>query len=102
VFLAVCRLSTSSLPVYLGQARPEKAPSLARHLHRGFSRYRRPHGKLPPRRKPSFTNGVALKAETNPAGLISRSVQVWQYAPGQSFPITGVARWEEFAPITTV
>jgi phage recombination protein Bet len=42
------------------------------------------------------------KAETNPAGLVSCAVRVWQYAHGQCLPITGVARWDEFAPLKTV
>ena len=43
-----------------------------------------------------------LKADTNPAGLISCTVRVWQFAHGQWFPIMGVARWDEFAPIKVV
>src|SRR4029077_2255431 len=46
-----------------------------------------------------FIHDDALKADTNPAGLVSCSVRVWQYAHGQWFPITGVARWDELAPI---
>jgi hypothetical protein len=56
----------------------------------------------PDETEPSSINDDTLKAETNPAGLVSCSVRVWQYAHGQWFPITGVARWEEFAPIKTV
>ena len=34
--------------------------------------------------------------------LALMAVRVWQYAHEQWFPITGVARWEELAPIKTV
>jgi len=56
----------------------------------------------PDENEPSFIADDALKADINPAGLISCAVRVWQYAHGQWFPITGVARWDEFAPIKTV
>ena len=56
----------------------------------------------PTRNEPAFIIDDAFKSDTNPAGLVSCSVRVWQYAHGQWFPITGVARWDEFAPIKTV
>jgi phage recombination protein Bet len=56
----------------------------------------------PDENEPSFLVDDALKADTNPAGLVSCSIRVWQYAHGQWFPITGVARWDEFAPVKTV
>jgi phage recombination protein Bet len=51
----------------------------------------------PDENEPSFIVEDALKADTNPAGLVSCAVRVWQW-----FPIAGVARWEEFAPVKTV
>jgi phage recombination protein Bet len=62
----------------------------------------RPGNYRPDENEPAFINDDALKDETNPAGLVSCAVRVWQYAHGQWFPITGVGRWEEFAPIKTV
>ena len=56
----------------------------------------------PDENEPAFIIDDALKTDTNPAGLVSCSVRVWQYAHGQWFPIMGVARWDEFAPIKTV
>jgi len=58
-------------------------------------------GNYRPDAEPAFIADDALKADTNPAGLASCSVRVWQYAHGQWFPITGMARWEEFAPLKT-
>jgi hypothetical protein len=52
--------------------------------------------------EPAFIADNTLKTDTNPAGLVSCAIRVWQYAHGQWFPITGVARWEEFAPLKTV
>ena len=56
----------------------------------------------PDENEPGFIIDDTLKADTNPAGLVSCSVRVWQYAHGQWFPIMGVARWDEFAPLKTV
>jgi phage recombination protein Bet len=56
----------------------------------------------PDENEPGFIIDDALKSDTNPAGLVSCSVRVWQYAHGQWFPITGVARWDEFAPLKVV
>jgi hypothetical protein len=47
----------------------------------------------PDENAPSFIADDALKTDTNPAGLVSCSVRVWQYAHGQWVPITGAARW---------
>jgi len=52
----------------------------------------------PDENEPAFVSDD-LKTEINPAGLVSCAVRVWQYAHGQWFPITGVARWDEFAPL---
>jgi phage recombination protein Bet len=56
----------------------------------------------PDENEPSFIADDTIKTETNPAALFSCAVRVWQYAHGQWLPITGVARWEEFAPLKTV
>jgi phage recombination protein Bet len=56
----------------------------------------------PDENEPAFIADDTLKSDTNPAGLVSCAVRVWQYAHGQWFPITGMARWEEFAPLKTV
>jgi phage recombination protein Bet len=52
--------------------------------------------------EPVFITDEALKSDNNPAGLITCSVRVWQHARGDWHPITGTARWEEFAPLKTV
>ena len=36
---------------------------------------------------------------TNPKGIVKASVKVWQYMVDGWYPITGTARWEEFAPV---
>lgn len=56
----------------------------------------------PDENEPSFICDDARKAETNPAGLVSSSVRVWQHSHGQWFPVTGLAHWDEFAPLKTV
>jgi phage recombination protein Bet len=48
--------------------------------------------------EPAFIADDSLKSDTNPAGLVSCSVRVWQFAHGSWFP----ARWDEFAPLKTV
>jgi hypothetical protein len=52
--------------------------------------------------EPTFIADDSLKADTNPAGLVSCAVRVWQYAHEQWIPITGVARWDELAPLRAV
>jgi phage recombination protein Bet len=52
--------------------------------------------------EPSFITDEDLRSNDNPAGLVSCSVKVWQYAHGQWFPVTGTAHWAEFAPMKTV
>lgn len=38
---------------------------------------------------------------TNPLGIVKAKVRVWRYGPdGNWHPITGTARWTEYAPIT--
>lgn len=56
----------------------------------------------PDEQEPTFITDEALKTETNPAGLISCAVRVWQHAHGEWFQITGTAHWAEFAPLRTV
>ena len=56
----------------------------------------------PDENEPVFISDEALKSETNPASLVSCSVRVWQHSHTQWFPITGVSRWDEFAPLKTV
>ncbi|WP_442755889.1 recombinase RecT [Methylocystis sp. JAN1] len=56
----------------------------------------------PDENEPIFNADDALKSDTNPAGLVSCAVRVWQFLHGQWHPITGHARWEEFAPLKTV
>lgn len=56
----------------------------------------------PDENEPAFVTDDNLKSDINPAGLVSCSVRVWQFAHGQWFQITGTARWDEFAPLKTV
>lgn len=56
----------------------------------------------PDENEPAFVVDEVLKSDTNPAGLVSCAVRVWQFAHGSWFQITGTARWEEFAPLKTV
>jgi len=52
--------------------------------------------------EPVFITDDAMKSDINPPGLVSCAVRVWQFLHGQWHPITGHARWEEFAPLKTV
>ncbi len=56
----------------------------------------------PDENEPAFITDDNLKSDINPAGLVSCSVRVWQFAHSQWFQITGTARWDEFAPLKTV
>lgn len=56
----------------------------------------------PDDQEPAFVCDETLKSDCNPVGLVSCSVRVWQYSRGEWFPISGVARWDEFAPLKTV
>lgn len=46
--------------------------------------------------EPEFTYDTDLKGPLNPLGLVKAKVRVWK----NNKPATGVAYWEEFAPIT--
>ena len=48
---------------------------------------------------PHLEYDPTLRSETNPTGLVSATVKVWQFSHGQWFKIAGAARWDEFAPI---
>lgn len=52
--------------------------------------------------EPTFVTRRNLKSETNPAGLVSCTVRVWQFSHGEWHRISGTARWDEFAPLKTV
>lgn len=56
----------------------------------------------PDENEPTFITDASLKSDINPAGLVSCSVRVWQFAHNSWFPITGTARWDEFAPLKTI
>jgi len=55
----------------------------------------------PDEKEPVIEYDPALKnPESNPEGIVKASVTVHQYGPdGQWHPISGTARWNEFAPI---
>ncbi len=46
-----------------------------------------------------FAYDDAAKSQTNPTGLVSATLKVWQYSHGQWFKVSGTARWDEFAPV---
>jgi phage recombination protein Bet len=48
---------------------------------------------------PRFSLDPSLKSPTNPAGIISATVKVFQHSHGQWFPVSATAYWDEFAPI---
>lgn len=43
---------------------------------------------------------AAVDAARNPLGLISAEVTCYQFAQGAWFPVTAIAYWDEFAPVT--
>lgn len=53
----------------------------------------------PDEEEPRFEYDEALKSSTNPLGIVKATVKIHQYSHGQWFPVTGVAYWDEFAPI---
>lgn len=53
----------------------------------------------PDEKAPVYEIDEALKSDTNPAGLIAANVTIYRFQHGEWFPITGQARWEEFAPL---
>lgn len=51
--------------------------------------------------EPEYEIDVALKSDTNPAGLVKAKVKVWkQDRLGTWYPIAGSAQWSEFAPVS--
>lgn len=47
-----------------------------------------------------LTFDEALKGPTNPKGIVSATVRLWQQdSRGEWFPVIGEAHWDEFAPI---
>lgn len=42
----------------------------------------------------------ACKSALNPAGIVKATVRVWKRAHGEWHRATGVARWDEFVPLT--
>lgn len=54
----------------------------------------------PDDKAPRFTIDPALVNErTNPLGMVSVEVTVYQHAQGQWWPVTAIAFWDEFAPL---
>lgn len=49
--------------------------------------------------EPEFDCDAALKGPLNPAGIVCAKVRVWKFSHGGWHKITGVAYWEEAAPI---
>lgn len=49
--------------------------------------------------EPSFEIDASIKSPLNPHGIVKASVRVWKYAHGDWHRVTGVAYWEEYAPI---
>jgi phage recombination protein Bet len=56
----------------------------------------------PDNRPPRFVSDESLKGETNPLGLVSAEVSVFQFAHGEWFEAVGIAYWDEYAPVTKV
>lgn len=53
----------------------------------------------PDEEEPRFEYDPELKSATNPLGIVKCTVRVHQFSHGQWFPVTGVAYWDEFAPV---
>lgn len=49
--------------------------------------------------EPAFEIDPSLKSPLNPQGIVKASVRVWKYSHGDWHRVTGVAYWEEYAPI---
>lgn len=50
--------------------------------------------------EPEYTIDPALKSDTNPLGLVKAVVHAYKLAPnGEWHRVTGVAYWDEFAPV---
>lgn len=51
----------------------------------------------------AFEADPSLACDTNPKGLISATVRLWkQDNRGEWYPVSGVAHWEEFAPLREI
>jgi phage recombination protein Bet len=54
----------------------------------------------PDEKAPLFTyDEKAISPDTNPLGIVSAQVTVWQFAHDAWHPSVGIAYWDEFAPI---
>lgn len=54
----------------------------------------------PDDKAPRFTiDPAAVNDKTNPLGLISAEITVYQHAQGAWWPVTAIAFWDEFAPL---
>jgi len=49
--------------------------------------------------EPAFEIDPSLKSPLNPQGIVKVSVRVWKYSHGDWHRVTGVAYWDEYAPI---
>lgn len=56
----------------------------------------------PDENEPKLEFDGALKGPTNPHGIVKATVRVWKYSHGEWHPITGIAYWEEFAPVKEI
>lgn len=65
----------------------------------------------PDEEEPRFEYDEALKGPLNPLGIVKATVRIWikdadrydrQNEPAQWYPATGVAYWDEFAPIVDI
>lgn len=53
----------------------------------------------PDENEPLIEYDPALKSHTNPLGIVKATARVWKFAHGSWHPVTGVAYWDEFAPV---
>lgn len=49
--------------------------------------------------EPSYEIDDKLKSPINPQGIVKATVRVWKYSHGDWHRVTGVAYWDEYAPI---
>ena len=49
--------------------------------------------------EPRFEFDPGAKGPSNPLGLVKATVKVFQHSHGSWFPVSGVAYWDEFAPV---
>lgn len=88
------------LPLILGRGRPERRLVILvgiegqRIIAQRCGNYR---AASEPTR---FRSSPKLQGPTNPAGIITARVRLWQQdSRGDWFPVLGEAHWEEFAPL---